>query len=324
MQVRASDDPVKMMQPIGEADLQGLEEAVQRSLRTGDTSGVNILGYGEITLVLGWPSESPRWACKRLPVFESRERCDAYGRTFRSYLNALQERGVVVLESEFRAVKTDSDGRRRWAAYVVQPCLEKDRLMVERLRSASEEEARSLFESVVDRIAGAVGPMVGMDAQLSNWALGDGEASGKGSPSTLLYFDVSTPLLRDESGNHLLDVDVFLASLPGIARGFVRRFMVRDILDIYHDLRTVLLDVAANLYKDDLDEMVPLFCAVASRRLEKPITTEKALEYHKRDALVWSWLQRVRRLDRFWQTKIRRRTYPYLLPPRVYAGKIRR
>ena len=41
---------------IALAELARLEAEVQRALAAGTDAGLRVLGYGEITLVLGWPS----------------------------------------------------------------------------------------------------------------------------------------------------------------------------------------------------------------------------------------------------------------------------
>ena len=55
----------------------------------------------------------------------------------------------------------------------------------------------------------------------------------------------------------MLDTEPFVVSLPWVLREPVRRWFVPDILARYHDPRTVLVDLAANLLKEGLDELVP-------------------------------------------------------------------
>lgn len=59
-------------EPLADAaELSRLEEAVGGALATGDQSGLRILGFGEITLVLGWPAAargSPPSACPSSPT----------------------------------------------------------------------------------------------------------------------------------------------------------------------------------------------------------------------------------------------------------------
>ena len=67
-----------------EADaLRRLDALVRDALERGDASSLPTLGYGEISLVLGWPVDDAAFACKRLPPFESRARFESYRATLR-------------------------------------------------------------------------------------------------------------------------------------------------------------------------------------------------------------------------------------------------
>lgn len=308
---------------IPDEELEELEETVQSALRRGSGESLDVLGYGEITLVLGWPPGRREWAVKRLPVFDSRDCSENYRALFFRYIERLRERGISVVPTAFRIL----DRGDSVVAYLIQPRIDDELLLVRRLGSAAPEEAESLLSELVNRVCTAVDEEVGLDAQVSNWmVVPDGldatQALGaeRSDASRLLYFDVSTPLLRDEEGAFLLDVDVFLASLPAILRWPVKAFLVESILSTYHDPWKVLLDVAGNLYKDRLERLIERFCRLASEQLGRRIEPRDALAYHRRDAVLWTWLQRARRVDRFWQLRIRHRPYPYLLPPRTYAG----
>jgi hypothetical protein len=287
-----------------ELDLDGLERAVSRALAARSVDGLPVLGYGEITCVVAWPTDEGPWACKRLPVFDTSERVDAYRALFADYLAALTARGVDVAESTLVDVPT-ADGR--LAAYCVQPRLASDSLAPARLRQSSGESGRVLLVAVVDQIAAVAGPDVGLDAQLSNWAVTGGH---------LTYFDVSTPLLRDD-GHDRLDTELFLASVPAVLRPITRRFFLDGILDPYYDPRSAALDLLGNLYKEGLDEWVAPGVELANTRLGIDLTPDEVRRWYRRDARLWGATQLVRRLDRSWQRHVRRRTYPFLLPGRI-------
>ncbi len=290
-------------------DFEEVEGAVGKALEAGSPEGLAVLGYGEISLVLGWPPDSPRWALKRLPIFPDSQRLRAYEESWRSYVSELQSRGVTVLESEFRKTGRAEGG---FSAYVVQPLVPEGDLLVERLRRAAPGEARSLLAALVDLVRGAVGGRLGIDAQVSNWAVRGGE---------LVYFDVSTPLMRDDSGAYLLDVDLFVDSLPALLRWPVKAFVVDSILRTYFDERSVMLDLAANFYKDGIERLLPDLLEVLHGKVSPPLDEREVFSYHRRDAFLWSALQRARRLDRWWQRRVRGRVYPYLLQPTLYAGR---
>jgi hypothetical protein len=289
---------------IDAPDLERLEEAVEDAIARGDESALHVLGYGEISSVVAWPEPDGPHACKRLPVFDDRRRFEAYRACFDDYLAALTTSGINVVESRLLEL---TSSRESVVAYCVQPVLDRETLVPVILRTAERDEGRALLGQVVDHIERTVGPTLGLDAQLSNWAT---DPNGRG----LLYLDVTTPLLRDDRGRDRLDTELFMASLPALFRPVVRRFMLDDILDPYFAPRAATLDVAGNLHKEGLAPWVPDLVELANARLGIDLGVDEVRRYYRRDARLWTLLQRARRVDRAWQRHVRRRAYPFLLP----------
>lgn len=289
---------------IADDELGSLEREVNRALTLGDATRLRVLGRGEISLVLGWPAEEPRWACKRLPPFPSNDRAVAYASTLRRYLDVLGHRGVVVLDTEVRQVALE-DGA--VAVYCVQPVLPADTLATDLVR-AEPQRAAAILGEVTDHIVAVADDRVGFDAQLSNWAV---------TERGLTYFDVTTPLLRGPDGREELDTDLFLASLPWLLRAPVKRFVIPGVLERYHQQRTVVLDLAANLIKERLEQHIPTVLAMAGDRIEPPLLEDEVRADYRSDARTWAALQAMRRADRAWQRRVRRRPYAFLLPDRI-------
>lgn len=284
-------------------DLQDLDRLVVKALRRGDEEALPILGYGEISLVLAWPPDGgPSFACKRLPAFPTRERFERYRATLEDYIAALEEKGVRVVPTEFRAVELGGG----WiAGYVVQPILPVDLLAPAVLARASEAEAEPLIDAVVESAAAVVGPHLGLDAQLANWVWDRGR---------LTYIDVSTPMMWTPEGRCRLDLALIARPFPPPLRWPLRRFLAPRILDGYRDLRGVYSDLCGNLIKERLQRWLPAFVEQANGHLDDPLSVTDIERYYQSDSRLWSLLLRLRRLDRAWQRRVRRRTYPYLLP----------
>lgn len=286
-------------------DLSGLEDEVQRALARRDDRSLHVLGHGEISSVVAWPMADGPWACKRLPVFDNAARFEAYRSCFDDCVRTLSARGVTVHDSHLEVVHLH-DGR--VIGYCVQPALPPESLAPARLRDGSRVEGRELLATVVGHLANAIGPDLGLDAQLSNWADVD---------NTLVYLDVTTPLVRDAQGVDRLDTDLFLASMPAALRPLVRRFVLTGIVDTYYTPRLAALDLLGNLHKEELADWVPVALDVVNERLDLSLTERDVRRYYRRDAVVWTLFQRFRRVDRAWQHHVRRRTYPFLLPARI-------
>ncbi|MEE1941353.1 DUF6206 family protein [Streptomyces sp. TRM 70361] len=287
------------------AELTALEERVAGALRTADDSALEILGYGEVTLVLRLATDQGAFACKRLPVFPDRDRFERYRHSLDEYLERLGKGGLRVADTLLWHLPLPSG---RIVAYCVQRELPPHRLCSRLLHGADEAWAGDFFARFLGRVEQAVSPELGLDAQAANWMEVDGE---------LVYLDVTTPLMRDGRGRELLDVRLFFTSLPWLLRDPVRLSMTRSIFDKFYEVRGVLLDFLGNLHKERLGHLVPVFLERANARLAKPITEREVAAYYRGDARMWELIQRLRRADRFWHRNVRRRTYPFLLPPPV-------
>jgi Family of unknown function (DUF6206) len=290
---------------LPEAELAELERAVAHALETGDVSGLDILGYGEISCVVGTKSNGHDLACKRLPLFRDARDWESYQQVFAEYLATLESKGIRPLASTLQTVPRPD---RALSAWCVQPRLASAGLLSKHFHSASESEALDLFERVLGAIVSSVGPTVGLDGQLSNWILAGGE---------LRYLDVTTPMLRTRAGAERMPIAVFLASLPWALRPAVRRFMLRDILNKYYDPRGVVLDVLGNFHKEKLERLLPACIERANSRVSPELGAEEVKRYYESDASSWALLQRLRHADRWWQRRIRRRVYPFLLPGKI-------
>lgn len=282
--------------------LQDLDGRIRHALVTGDESKIEVLGYGEISCTIRLDDGEGAWACKRLPPFATRGAFDRYAAVFADYLEALESRGVHVVPSTLRTVSAED----AIIAYCVQPVLDASRLLPTVLRAASREEGEHHITALFENIERAVGDGVGLDAQISNWVV---EPDG-----SLGYLDVTTPLLRDAEGRERLETDVFLASLPWALRGIVKTFLLKGIVDKYHDPRGVTMDVLGNLHKERLTDVLDAWLELANERVSPPITRKEVDAYYNDDARTWALLLSLRRIDRKWQMGVRGRTYPFLLP----------
>ncbi|KUF18378.1 DUF6206 family protein [Streptomyces silvensis] len=309
--------------PVPHTALARLETQVQDALRAPDdrTRGPNgtpgtpgahgphgsldVLGYGEITLVLRLRTPEGSFACKRLPAFPDADRFARYRRSLDAYLHSLAERGLTVAPTQVWHTRGPGG---RVIAYCVQRELPPERLCSRLLHTQDETWAKNFFARFLDAVDAAVHPGLGLDAQASNWIDADGE---------LTYLDVTTPLMRDARGRELLDVRLFFTSLPWILRDAVRLSMAASIFDKFYETRGVLLDFLGNLHKERLGALVPAFLEQANARVAKPLTTDEVAAYYRADARMWELIQRLRAADRFWHRAVRRKPYPFLLPPPV-------
>lgn len=284
-------------------DLEQAHAAVQAAIGAGAPGALRVLGYGEITLVVGWPAAEPAWALKRLPPFATRADVDAYERLLGDYLDALAARGVPVAPTELRVLPGD-DGR--WCAYLVQPMASPGRMLDAYLADASEADGRRLLARVAETVVRGVDERVALDGQISNWMLDERDV-----PQLV---DVSTPMLRDAAGRDRIDARLFTSVYPWPLRAPLERWIAPSILSGYHDVRSNLTDAASNLLRQNLDRWVPVLLEETGRVLDRPITEAEVRRYYRTDTLLWATTERLRRGERWWRRR-RGGTYPMLLAP---------
>jgi Family of unknown function (DUF6206) len=294
-----------------EVDVERLDATVEEAIHVGAPRGLRVLGYGELTLVIGWPTEEPVLAVKRLPPFSDRRRLDAYTALLERYIQLLRERGIAVVHTEVRSHPGQGGSVR---AYLVQPLVPSERHLNVILQHAEETRTRELLELVVENVHLCTDDVVGFDAQAANWWVENG---------SLGYFDISTPMLRDREGREQLDVALFLSVYPWITRPLLAR-IAPGVMAQYHDARVVLLDFASNLHKEGLDRCVPALLDAANARLEKPLSAADVSRYFRQDKLLWGPMQFLRHAERGWERHVRRRAYPLLLAPHYRYGPPRR
>jgi hypothetical protein len=288
-----------------EVDLVGLDRAFLEALRSGRPDHLPVVGHGEISVAFSWPPAHPTVVAKSLPPFADVERFAAYADLLDEYLATLSKRGVEPLPTAVRAI---ADGPRR-RAYVLQPSIPSDAVVSAVLARSGPAEGESLLARIVDAVLLAADATVGIDAQVSNWVVPDGH---------LRFLDVSTPMLRDAAGRDRLDTALFVEEVPWLLRGPVNRFVAPELLSPYHDPRRVVLDAAGNLVREGLSGWVPTLLRIANPHLDRALTMDEVHRFYRANVRLWSTLQRLRRLGRWWQQRIRRRPYPFLLPDSHY------
>lgn len=289
---------------VSEADLEALDVAVERAVGAGTSAALPVIGFGEISTVIAWPPDRPLIAAKRLPIFQGLEEVTIYRAAVEDYVRRLAARGVRTVDTAVWAGGALSCGRR---AFLIQPLVDTARLLSARLAELEEGDplATRSLGAIVELVASAVDAVVGLDAQVSNWALDDSDG--------LLYLDVSTPFVRGADGSDALDVSWLSSVYPAALRPVIRRWVAPRLIAAYHEPRSVLVDLGANLHREGLARHVDALTTAAAQH-GFDIESEGLRRYFAANTRTWRVLRGLRRVDAAWQRRIRRRPYPFLLP----------
>ena len=294
--------------------LRSFEEGLEPWRFQESPGGARLLGQGEISAVFALGDE-PGVALKRMPLFSSVPQAHAYAESYRRYTALLREAGIELPEDDTAVVAVPG---RPVVLYVAQRRLPPECFGHALLHQLDEAGCRGLLDAIGGRLARVWAfnerrrPAIelAIDGQISNWALlGDGR---------LLFVDTSTPLHRVE-GREQLDPELFLASAPVFLRWLLRLAFLDEVMSRYYDRRRVLLDLVANLHKEQRADLVPVALRAVNPLLggEAPLTAGEVGNYYAADRRIWSVFLALRRLDRWAGTRIGGRRYEFVLPEKI-------
>jgi len=312
--------------------LKAFEEKLDPSKPEESPIPAKVLGYGEISTIFEIIHESQRdIAYKRMPLFDDMQQVERYKDIYYKYDELLREINIEIPEYGAVDVITD-DGR--IVLYLYQRKLPSDSIANKIIHAVSDDEVMILVLEVLRELNKVWGfnrdnkpeIEVAIDGQISNWAIKDFDPENLviDEDINLLYFDTSTPLMR-ENGVEMLDAELFLKPTPPIVRWILKKFYLQDILDRYYDFRKVVVDLIANFFKEGRSDSIPKLVELANEFFSAeavvpdimPIDYEEVRKYYKEDASIWSLYLNMRKVHRFIRTKILRRYYDFVLPAEI-------
>lgn len=292
--------------PLHSDAIEEFEDRLDEALRSGTTEGLDIVGYGEVSVAVRLSAAAGEFVCKRLVPFSSVGAAQESEALVHRYVQELGRSGIDVVPTATLILHRPVGH----VLYCVQRMLPAGTLGPDFLRGKTADEAAPHVRRIFEKIDACVSPELAPDGQLSNWAF-DGER--------LLYLDVGTPFMRDSDGRDLFDFRAQTRAIPQPIRSIVNRFMLQGILDNYHSKRGQALDFLGNLIKEGLGDllvpMIPIANQVFSASPE--ITEPEVRAHYKSDAQSYALIQFVRRADHWVHRRLLRKAYPYLLPPRI-------
>jgi hypothetical protein len=296
--------------------LQRFEEGLDPQNLDKSAVPSTLLGYGEISTIFELDG-IPGVALKRMPLFKDLAGAKKYVRIYDEYCHLLVEAGLKLPESE--TVIIEAPGR-PISLYIAQEKLPPERLAHRLIHTLDEGATGDMIERIVSEIDKVwkfnernwPALKLAIDGQLSNWVCPD-------DGSEIYYIDTSTPLYcRD--GAEQNDPELLLQSVPGFLRWFARLVFVDDLLSRYYDPRQVNIDLAANLYKEQRPDLIPLALEKINASApddSNPLTVEDLEKYYKWDKLIWVVFLAMRRFDCRIKTKLLRQRYEFILPGKI-------
>jgi hypothetical protein len=312
--------------------LQRFERSLDPCFPTRGEIPTRVLGYGEISTVLEiGTGRDQELAYKRMPMFQSRREADDYEALHQEYVRVLQEQvGLRVAPGDIAQITNERTGR--VVVYLAQARFPAEAIGHRAIHQLSPAGIERLVQAVLTRIARVfdfnrqhAGELeLGLDGQISNWAIVNApQAFDLGEEIELAYIDTSTPLMRRQ-GQEQMEPELFLRSAPSFLVWILRLFFLDDVMTRYYNVRQVVIDLAANFYKEQRPDLIPgvidtinAFWAdkIRAGRL-KAVSEEEVRAYYRQDAWIWRLYLSFRRVDRAWH-RLLGRDYPYILPGEI-------
>jgi len=279
-----------------------------------------VVGYGEMSTVFQIDDQFDM-VFKRLPLFKDWPAAESYVEMFNEYCSLLEQIGISLPESETIIVEVPG---RPVTLYIAQAMLEAEQFAHRLIHTQDEASVRHMMKMImatsekVWQFCAENGPglEVALDGQLSNWVL-----TGEVSDFKLIYIDTGTPFLK-KNGQNLLDPNLLLQAAPKPLRGIIKLLFADDVLNRYYDPQKNMIDLVANLYKEQKPELIPMAIEVINQKLPagvEPLTLKKIVSYYREDKFIWWLFLGLRRIDCWMATKLFGRRYEFILP-----GKIKR
>ena len=291
-----------------EFDFGAIEAIVAKAIRHRNTSELRLLGHGEISVVMAWPTDSPVAAVKRVPPFRDRARAQQYVDVCDEFFGTLRNANVGIWPTELH-IHERSDGRA--VVYHQQPIADTTQLGSNVLRAAAPADTHPLLDAITDAAGRVCSPTMGFDCQLANW-LWDG--------STATQIDFTSPFALTEDRDDLrYDAHAFLQEYPLVVRPYLRKEFT-SLLRRFTTAEGALGDMVANMMKEGLDQWVDPAIRTINSRLGVDLQREKAQWMFDNDRKLLPTVLKVKKVQRWWLTHTGRR-YEQLLPEKTTYEK---
>jgi hypothetical protein len=320
-------------------DIQRFKEFERDFLRLyRENATIDVVGYGEISTVMRLKKEKhihddivmseSLWIWKKMPPFPNKEEVDYFLKLYDKYRTILTEDiGITVPEQTARYFKHNT----YFQVYAGQKRVNPEGICNTLIKKLDEPNANRLLCIILNKLRDvfifnkAKNVMkIGIDAQLSNWALDPNDVmpAGVTGNEEIIYIDTSSPMMRID-GIEQINPEIFIKSAASFLRPVIRKFFLQEVLDRYYDMRLVVIDIIANLHKEKRKDLIDGFIKTTNEYFKnsgieiKELTRKEIDTYYSNDAFIWKFYQASRKIDRFITENILRKKYMFRIPEKI-------
>jgi len=291
----------------------------------------NVLGSGEMSVVIEILNDPENLVYKRMPIFDTEQQAKKHKFVFKTY-NRILNQNLAIETPDFNIVWF-KDEKGKIAFYGIQEKILTESIGNNVIHQVSDEEVMILvllamreMKKVWSFNKKKTKLQVGFDAQISNFAIVDYDPQNpKVDENTrLIYIDTVPPFFRI-NGKEAMEIKFIVKSIPWFLRTPLYYLFAPGIINGYYNWRVTTVDMIANFFKEQKPEIIPRlvtrinkFFAQEAKEFDiKPITVKEVVKYYKFDKFVWVLLDNMRRIDRFIKNRIFKKKYIFYIPEKM-------
>jgi len=292
-----------------DADLAEVESMIRIAQRTSSIDHMNVLGFGEVSVAVGYPTENPTAVFKRMVPDGTADGPAADLDGVRRFIAHIEGRGGAVVPTELRLITRDDD--QTVVPYLVQPAVPKELMAETTLKTETPAVDHPILVAIHDYVDTVSTDDFTIDPQLANFAW-DGER--------LSIFDISTPMIWDANGKLDMRLDGIFYALPSILEPVARKG-IEDIMEYYRGTFGSLTQTCVFLKRMGLDGWSDAARETFNARLDKPIDGDEVTRRYESQIKEFPRIKQMTKIQRWWATKVRRREFEYIITD-SFNGKV--
>ena len=279
---------------VSDEALVAADAAIDKAVAARDASDLHVLGFGEVSVALGWPSDAPDYVLKRVLVYESRDRCEAHLGQIQDFVDTVKAGGADILTTTMHVVDRP-DGRA--SGYIAQPLVPNELLADQILANNEPRADHPVVLAHREMAVRDCTPTYAVDLQISNFVY-DGDRYAN--------IDITSPVTFDAAGNFTGPIpDEMVAMVPAFMRSTFRKEYAKTASG-FRDPRGALHSSIVFLHRAEQGRWAQAFAECFNEVLDEPLDIDAAQADYDRFAKVIPMVKKTSLAQRWWQTKVRK------------------
>jgi len=291
------------------ADLAVIEEQIRHAQLTGSIDHLTVLGFGEVSVAVGWPQANPTAVVKRLPPGSSAAGAEADLDAIRSFMRRVESRGGFVVPTALHTFSREDDAK--VVPYLIQPAIPAELMAETVLANEPARVDHPMLVALYNFVTTVSTDDGTVDPQLANFAW-DGEH--------LALFDLSTPMTWDATGKSTSRLESVTHALPAPLKPVARK-AITDVMEYYRGPLNSLTQTCVFLKRMGLDDWAHAASETFNARLHEKIDPAEVATRYQRQSREFRRIKTLARLHRWWARNVQRQEFEFIITD-SFTGEI--